>query len=57
MEYSKDINALLGSSKSTPASVFEDPKAVLKVCSIFFFPVNVVSLKANCNLRFEIAEK
>ncbi|XP_030448414.1 nuclear pore complex protein NUP85 isoform X1 [Syzygium oleosum] len=30
MEYSKDINALLGSSKSTPASVIEDPKAVLK---------------------------
>ncbi|KAI3422793.1 Nuclear pore complex protein Nup85 [Psidium guajava] len=30
MEYSKDINALLGSPRSTPASVIEDPKTVLK---------------------------
>ncbi|KAK9273889.1 hypothetical protein L1049_018701 [Liquidambar formosana] len=30
MEYSKDINSLLGSSNSPPNSVIEDPKTVLK---------------------------
>ncbi|KAF8033969.1 hypothetical protein BT93_C0296 [Corymbia citriodora subsp. variegata] len=30
MEYSKDINELLSSPKSTPTSVIEDPKTVLK---------------------------
>lgn len=30
MEYSKDINALLGGPESTPESVIEDPKTVLK---------------------------
>ncbi|XP_019184919.1 PREDICTED: nuclear pore complex protein NUP85 [Ipomoea nil] len=30
MEYSKEINSLLGNPKSAPTSVIEDPKAVLK---------------------------
>lgn len=31
MEYSKDINSLLGNPKSVPTSAIEDPKTVLKV--------------------------
>lgn len=31
MEYSKDICSLLGSTKSPPGSVIEDPKTILKV--------------------------
>lgn len=36
MEYSKDINSLLGSSKSLPIAVIEDPKMVLRVNSSNF---------------------
>lgn len=41
LEYSKDINSLLGNQKSPPQLLIEDPKAVLKVniwFQIFFFP-------------------
>lgn len=31
MDYSKDINSLLGNPKSLPSPVIEDPKAVLQV--------------------------
>lgn len=31
MEYSKDINSLLGDPKSLPTPVIEDPKAVMQV--------------------------
>lgn len=36
MEYSKDINSLLGSSKSLPNPVIEDRKMVLRVNSSNF---------------------
>ena len=32
MEYSREINVLLGGQKLSPSSVIEDPKTVLKVC-------------------------
>nr|KAJ0208250.1 hypothetical protein LSAT_V11C500233270 [Lactuca sativa] len=31
LEYSKEINSLLGNRKSSPSSLFEDPKTVLKI--------------------------
>lgn len=37
MEYSKEINSLLGNPKSAPTSVIEDPKAVLKVDLCLYF--------------------
>lgn len=37
MEYSKEINSLLGNPKSAPTSVIEDPKAVLKVDPCLYF--------------------
>lgn len=36
MEYSKDINSLLGDSKAPPNPVIDDPKTVLRVNLRYF---------------------
>lgn len=48
MEYSKEINSLLGSPNSSPISAFEDSRAVLKVS------LSSVSRKLNLQLHFSL---
>lgn len=43
MEYSKDINSLLGNTKSSTSSLIEDPKTFLKVNLPLYLPLGYLS--------------
>lgn len=44
LEYSKEINSLLGRKKTSPPSLIEDPKTVLKVVNYVLELLQFVSL-------------